>query len=93
MDSKNQLEERTELMDLTISPLVYSVPKEEKICTTQIKYLAELSENRELTLDEVKKLEILVKTLFMIRGKTIDIPKKKSSDSLKNEDLMRIIKG
>lgn len=77
------------------SELAKAVPvsHEERICTTQLSYLAEASEHRELEFEEVKKLEILVRTLLMIRGKVIDGSKKKSTPAMSADELLMIARG
>lgn len=94
MNSKDLVEVKREFIEVvTTETKTTTVPKEEKICTSQIEYLFEISEMRELNLEEIKKLEILVKTLMMVRGKVFESPKKKDMNNFKDEDLIKIIKG
>lgn len=47
----------------------FNVSTEESICEAQIQKLQEKAYNRDLTLEETKRLEILVKSLYLIREK------------------------
>jgi hypothetical protein len=74
----------------TIINPVSLITDEELICLEQIKKLKDQSKNRELTLDEVKKLDLLHKNLKLIREKDIvDLPVNKKK-SLSNERLLAI---
>ncbi len=61
-------------------------------CVIQIAMLKGLAMNRELTLEETKKLEIFAKTLLLLKGKApSDAEKKKESGSkLTTEQLMAL---
>lgn len=62
------------------------VPKEQAACEIQLQMLHEKSKTRELTLEETKRLEILIKSLYLIKDKstgiTIDNSSSLSVDSL-----------
>lgn len=63
----------------------------ETACVVQIAMLKGLAMNRELTLEEVKKLEIFAKTLQMMKGKIVAEDKNKSGGSrLTTEQLMAL---
>lgn len=64
----------------------------ETTCVIQIAMLKGLAMNRELTLEEVKKLEIFAKTLQMLKGKipTESDKKKESGSRLTTEQLMAL---
>lgn len=68
------------------------VPKEQEICEIQIKILNERSLNFELTFEEVKKLETLVRTLKMIKEKppTREGKSKSSKESITDAELVAI---
>jgi len=66
------------------------VTPEEAICVTQIRFIYETSQDRELTLEEVKKLDLFVKNLKMIRGEIIELPKKNKVDGLSSTKLIEI---
>jgi len=64
----------------------------ETTCVIQIAMLKGLAMNRELTLEETKKLEIFAKTLQMLKGKipTESDKKKESGSRLTTEQLMAL---
>lgn len=64
----------------------------ETVCVVQIAMLKGLAMNKELTLEETKKLEVFAKTLQMIRGKpTGESDKKKDSGTkLTTEQLLAL---
>lgn len=64
----------------------------ETVCVIQIAMLKGLAMNRELVLEEVKKLEIFAKTLMLIRGKPVaeDTKKKESGSRLTTEQLLAL---
>jgi hypothetical protein len=49
------------------------VPKEQAACEMQLVLLYEKSQQRELTLEETKRLEILIKSLYLIKDKATGI--------------------
>lgn len=66
------------------------ITPEEQICIEQIDRLKYDSTNRQLTLEEVKRLDLLVKNLKLIRdGNTITVESKKV-DTLQEADLVAI---
>lgn len=61
----------------------------ETTCMIQIAMLKGLAMNRELTLEETKKLEIFAKTILAVRGKPVAEEKKKdSAPRLTTEQLL-----
>lgn len=66
----------------------YGVPPEEEICLQQLHILNRVSNNRELTLEEVRKCEIFSKILVNLKQvpKDIEAPSK----NLSNEDLLKL---
>lgn len=73
----------------TLAPVKIAVPFEQSICEIQIKKLQEKAQARELTLEETKRLEILIKSLYLVREKTppaspdeTDLPEGTTMDSL-----------
>lgn len=64
----------------------------ETVCVVQIAMLKGLAMNKELTLEETKKLEVFAKTLQMIRGKpTGEADKKKEAGTkLTTEQLLSL---
>jgi hypothetical protein len=55
---------------LSNSTVQIEVSPEQAICEIQIKMLRDRASDRELTLEETKRLEILVKSLVLIKEKT-----------------------
>lgn len=49
------------------------VPKEQAACEMQLLMLHKKSHDRELTLEETKRLEILIKSLYLIKDKATGI--------------------
>jgi hypothetical protein len=49
------------------------VPKEQSACEVQLRMLHDKSLQRELTLEETKRLEILIKSLYLIKDKSTGI--------------------
>lgn len=66
----------------------FKVSDEETACVIQIALIKSNAMERELTMDETKRLEIYVKTLGLIRGKTPDKPKEKDTSKMSTEELM-----
>ena len=52
-----------------IKPVAFEVSNEQAICEMQIRLLQQTAEQRPLTLEETKKLEIFVKSLYLIKEK------------------------
>jgi uncharacterized coiled-coil DUF342 family protein len=63
----------------------------ETTCIVQIAMLKGLAMNRELTLEETKKLEIFAKTLQLIKGKNHEEKKKEQPTALSTADLLRLV--
>lgn len=64
---------------------------EETACVIQIALIKNNALERELTMDEVKRLEILTKTLYMVRGK-IEIEKpRKDASKMTTEELLKFM--
>lgn len=74
------------------SGLALHLAPEEVICLQQIAFLEEQSMKRALTLDEVKRLDLLVKNLNVIRETAI-LEANKAVDQLKEADLVAIVQS
>jgi len=93
-DLKSQVVHLKELLTST-APLigevsVIEVPQEQAICEIQLRMLNEKAQNRELTLEETKRLEILVKSLYLIKerqGSAIPIEFANVPQHISLEDL------
>jgi hypothetical protein len=65
------------------------VTDEEITCRMQLRMLKELSNERELTLEETKRFEIFTKVLSSIKSKEDNKPK---MEDMKEEDLLSMLK-
>lgn len=63
--------------------LVPHISSEEMICIEQIALLREASANRQLSLDEIKRLDLLIKNVRIVRGenKPIDVEVSSSTEA------------
>jgi hypothetical protein len=52
-----------------VEPVKIEVSPEQAICEIQINKLQEKAQSREMTLEETKRLEILIKSLYLIKEK------------------------
>jgi esterase/lipase len=87
---KKQVEHATELLKSTGAPLIIGQDNsEELICIEQIKILKERSRTRELDINDVKKLDILIKNLRLIRSQPTDNINASYKD-VSEEDLIAI---
>lgn len=69
------------------------ITDEEAICVEQIRRIKENSSVRQLSTDEVKKLDILHKNLKLARGQDSRISSKNLADSMSATDLANIAKS
>lgn len=69
----------------------FAVSDEEAICVMQLALLKRHSDERELITDEVKRVEVLVKALQVIRGKDVTpkSPAEKSAAGSKSDELFK----
>lgn len=92
-DDKKRLERQVKEAS-SIKPdglqVIQTVSDEELICRTQLKLLKEISAERELTLEESKKVDTFTKLLISISS-----PKKKDDKStdLKDDDLIKLLEN
>lgn len=70
----------------TISP-------EELICIEQIDVIKQKSSQRELSLDEVKRLDILIKNLRLIKDQSTQAIEHKDYREVKEMDLVAIVRN
>lgn len=66
----------------------YVVSPEEEICLQQLHILNSISKNRELTLEEARRLEIYSKIIISLKNAVKDI--ETPSQQLSNEDLLKL---
>jgi len=70
----------------------FTVTDEEATCTIQLAMIKRNAMDRELTTDETKRLEVFVKTLYLIKGKDGDKDKKheeKEVAKMSSEELLK----
>lgn len=74
--------------------IVVPVSDEELICRSQIQKLYGKAINQELTLEETKRLDLLIKNLYLIKNngktKSLDGESKKIPDNLSQEELLQL---
>jgi hypothetical protein len=87
-DENKALRER--VMELESSLLHSAIRPEELICIEQIELLKQKSTGRELTLDEVRRLDILIKNLRLIQGQSTEATEHKDYRNVKEADLVAI---
>ena len=91
---KNEMTKMKILMkEADIEVDVSKISDEESICVTQMKRLRDLSENNQLTKDEVQILDILHKNLKLARGEDVRVKSKGKVGKMSSEELTNIIKG
>lgn len=78
------------LLSLENNNIVSQITPEEMICIEQINGLRSKSSNRELSLDEVKRLDLLVKNLRLIREQSTQVINTKEYTNVKEADLVAI---
>lgn len=66
---------------------------EEMICMEQIDILRSASNNRELSLDEVKRLDLLIKNLRLIREQSTQVINSVDYNTVVEDDLVAIARG
>ena len=87
---KKQLEHSSEIIKQVGSPLLVGNDNaEELICVEQIQILKERSKTRELDINDVKKLDLLIKNLRLIRSQPTDNINTTARD-VSEEDLLVI---
>lgn len=78
------------LMSLENNNVISQISTEEMICIEQINVLRGKSANRELSLDEVKRLDLLVKNLRLIREKSTQVINTREYTHVKEAELVAI---
>lgn len=78
------------LLSLQKSSVVMSISAEEMICIEQIEVLKSKSNGRELSLDEVKRLDLLIKNLRLIREQSTQVIETKDYSDVLEDDLVAI---
>ncbi len=88
----NILKEKTnhleQLLQSKARPNILPISDEEIICIEQINILKSKSSNRELSLDEVKRLDLLIKNLRLLREQSTQVIDSLDYSTLKESDLV-----
>lgn len=87
-DENNTLKLRIKELEERLSKKSGIISPEELICIEQINHIK--SKNRELTLDEVKRLDLLVKNLRLIRDESTENITSNSGNDFTEEQLNAI---
>lgn len=88
---KKQLEHANELLkNNTSGLLIGQLNEEELICVEQIKILKERSQTRELDINDVKKLDLLIKNLRLIRSQPTENSQEVPFRDVSEVDLVAI---
>lgn len=70
--------------------LLSNLSQEETICIEQIDILKRRSSEKELTLEEIKRLDLLVKNLKLIREESTVVVSSPKIDEIEIDDLLQI---
>jgi len=90
LNQNKLLESKVKHLEVLLTTSIrMQVTQEEQICMEQIVMLKALSSARALTLEETKRLDLLVKSLVLIRDKTPASNKNESTD-IEENDLVAI---
>lgn len=97
------LQQREELIDKVkhLESMLSNIPNlqsnklssEEIICMEQIHLLKTKSDTRELSLDEIKRLDLLVKNLRLIREQSTQVITTTDYSDIKESELVSIARG
>ena len=93
----SQLNEKIEHLEELLSanaPKLAPIPIEQLICELQIKKLYDKGMAQELSLEETKRLDLLVKNLYLTKGQATEIVSNLGaiSDKVSDSDLIRVVK-
>jgi len=84
---RQKVQQLEQMLMSTGESLTLKVSPEEQICVKQIDSLNRISNDRDLTLEEVKKLDFLVKNLKLIRKEANSIVEMSAKDVTPDELL------
>ena len=92
MDENKQLQQKLDHVEQKLLSLDVAIKlqPEEIICLQQIGLLKKRSESRELSLDEVKRLDLLIKNLRLIREQSTQVIDTKDYTEVKEDELVAI---
>lgn len=89
--TKNKLRHLEEIANFSNNPIAVG-SNEEELCKLEINRLYQAAKVAPLEFNQVKAFEIYVKSLMLIRGKSLEEPKNKKSSKIKldNEELLQL---
>jgi hypothetical protein len=89
--ARNKLNHLEEIAKFSSNPIAVGA-NEEELCKLEINRLYQAAKVAPLEFNQVKAFEIYVKSLMLIRGKSIEEPKNKKSSKIKldNEELLQL---
>ena len=89
--TKNKLKHLEEITKFPESNIAVG-SNEEELCKLEINRLYQAAKQAPLEFNQVKAFEIYVKSLMLIKGKSVEDPKNKKSSkvSLDNEELLKL---
>lgn len=89
--TKNKLRHLEEIAKFSNNPIAVG-SNEEELCKLEINRLYQAAKVAPLEFNQAKAFEIYVKSLMLIRGKSLEEPKNKKSSKIKldNEELLQL---
>lgn len=96
MSENKSLKEKNEHLENIVKKQIQDsmrLSPEEMICLEQIDRLKSKSRDRELTLEEAKKLDILVRNLKLIREESTIVVSHSDPSGIKESELVAIARG
>lgn len=87
------LKEKLSHLEQLLTSNVTKSSQEEIICIEQIEILKSKSASRELSLDEVKRLDLLIKNLRLAREQSTEVITTTDYSEVKEADLVAIARG
>lgn len=90
-NTKDKLQHLEQIVSFSNSSLAVGT-SEEELCKIEINRLYQAAKAAPLEFNQVKAFEIYVKSLMLIRGKSVEDPKAKKSQKIKldNEELLQL---
>lgn len=85
---KDLLSKSTPILQQTEEGVISEVSHSEQISTMQLKRLRDVSMQRELTLEESKKVEIFTKIVMQLQKKSVD---ENEIEKMSPEDLLKLV--
>lgn len=88
---KEELKNKPTLMAVPEQPVELGLgTDQEEICKIQLRKFLEVSKNRELTLEETRKVEIFSKILFGFKNKDKE-EREESTKKLSSDELLKLV--